>query len=112
MFQFAEFSVIGRGVIKFSHAQQLMQSESLMANKQLESALRFSSCILTVAHLKNSEDIPIVVEFMKETKARNKALLIIAPLLTSLMLSNMTINFEVRVLQEGNVNRKIQEIMH
>ena len=78
-----------------------MQSETLMANKQLESALRFSSCILTVARLENSEDLPIVVDFVKEAKARSKALLIIAPLLTSLMLSNMTINFEVRVLQEG-----------
>ena len=97
-------------MIKFSHAQQLMQSETLMANKQLESALRFSSCILTVAHLVNSEDLPIVVDFVKETKARSKALLIIAPLLTPLLLSNMTINFEVWVLQEGKVNRKIQEI--
>ena len=87
-----------------------MQSETLMANKQLESALRFSSCILTVAHLVNSEDLPIVVDFVKETKARSKALLIIAPLLTPLLLSNMTINFEVWVLQEGKVNRKIQEI--
>ena len=88
-----------------------MQSNTLMVNKRLESALRFSSCILTVAQLKNSEDLPIVVDFVKETKARSKALLIIAPLLTSLMLSNMTINFEVRVLQEGKVNKKIQEIM-
>ena len=98
-------------MIKSSHPQRLMQSETLMANKQLESALRFSSCILTVAHLENSEDLPIVIDFVKETKARSKALLIIAPLLTSLMLSNMTINFEVRVLQEGKVNRKVQEIM-
>ena len=97
-------------MIKFSHAKQLMQSEALMVNKQLESALRFSSCILTVAHLVNSEDLPIVVDFVKETKARSKALLIIAPLLTPLLLSNMTINFEVWVLQEGKVNRKIQEI--
>ena len=98
-------------MIKFSHAQQLMQSETLMANKQMESALRFSSCILTVARLENSEDLPIVVDFVKETKARSKALLIIAPLLTSLMLSNITINFEVRVLQEGKVNYVIQEVM-
>ena len=98
-------------MIKFSHAQQLMQSETLMANKQLESALRFPSRILTVARLENSEDLPIVVDFVQETKARSKALLIIAPLLTSLMLSNMTINFEVRVLQEGKVNGKIQEVL-
>ena len=87
-----------------------MQSETLMANKQLESALRFSSCILTVAHLKNSEDLLIVVDFVKDAKARSKALLIIGPsLLTSMMPSNMTINFEVRLIQEGKPEEKINK---
>ena len=88
----------GRSNIKFSHVKHLVQSHD---DKRLELPLKSTSCVLTIAQANNSDDIPILVNFVKAMKVGIKALLIIAPSLNTSILANMTINFAVRIFQNG-----------
>ena len=99
---------MGRENIRFTHVKQLVQSQK---DTRLESALRYTSCILTVSQPNDNDDVPILVDFVKEVKARNKALLIITQSLNSVMLPNMTINFEVRILHQGTAAESQKQII-
>ena len=89
----------GRSNIMFSHVNHLLQSQE---DKTIEFPLKSTACVLTIALSNDSNDIPILINFVKAMKVRIKALLIIVPSLNSTMLSNMTINFPVRIFQHDD----------
>ena len=93
-----DIGTFGRSSIKFSDVKHLVQSHD---DKRLELPLKSTSCVLTIAQANNSDDIPILVNFVKAMKVGTKALLIIAPSLNTSILANMTINFAVRIFQNG-----------
>ena len=91
-----KLGTIGGSTIMFSNTKRFVEED-----KVLDLSLNSAPCVLVIAESISNNETQIMVEFVRSIKVREKSLLIIAPSYNSTIMTNLALNFVVRVFQQG-----------
>ena len=80
----------------FSNTKRFVEEDKI-----LDLPLKSASCVLVIAESISNNETQNMVEFVRSIKVREKSLLIIAPSYNSTIMTNLALNFVVRVFQQG-----------
>ena len=80
----------------FSNTKRFVEEDKI-----LDLPLNSASCVLVIAESISNNETQNMVEFVRSIKVKDKALLIVGSSHDSIIITNFTLNFVVRVFQQG-----------